>query len=62
GGGIGGLMFALALSQFPDLQVDVYEAAGQFREIGAGLAIWGRAVTALKRLGLEARLQAISPL
>jgi salicylate hydroxylase len=39
GGGIGGLALALVLSKFPHLQVDVYEAAGRFKEIGGNLAL-----------------------
>lgn len=37
GGGIGGLICALALSVNPDISVDVYEAAAQFTEVGAGI-------------------------
>jgi salicylate hydroxylase len=43
GGGVGGLTLALALSQYPDIVVDVYEAAQSFYEIGAGFGIWPRA-------------------
>jgi len=59
---MGGLTLAFALADYQDLTIDVYEAAARFEEIGAGLAIWGRGVTALKRLGLEERLQKIAPL
>ncbi|KAM5533711.1 hypothetical protein V8D89_012584 [Ganoderma adspersum] len=52
GGGIGGLTLAVALSRFPDIQVDVYEAAGQFREIGAGVMIWARTWEILSLLGM----------
>src|SRR5690554_6207326 len=38
GGGIGGVAFAVALSRFPDLDVQLSEAAPQFSEIGAGLS------------------------
>ncbi|KAF8532313.1 hypothetical protein JB92DRAFT_3104109 [Gautieria morchelliformis] len=61
GAGIGGLMLALALTPYPDITVDIYEAATKFEEIGAGLAIWGRGVAALKRLGLEETLRSIAP-
>ncbi|KAF8589914.1 FAD/NAD(P)-binding domain-containing protein [Ramaria rubella] len=61
GGGIGGLTLALALAPYRDLTINIYEAATRFEEIGAGLAIWGRGVAALKKLGLEERLRAIAP-
>jgi NAD(P)-binding Rossmann-like domain len=53
GGGIGGLALAFALSKSPDISVDVYEAASQFTEIGAGISLWWRARQVLKLLGLE---------
>ena len=52
GGGIGGLTLAVALSRYPDIQVDVYEAAGQFKEIGAGVMIWARTWEILSFLGM----------
>ncbi|KAI0743626.1 FAD/NAD(P)-binding domain-containing protein [Daedaleopsis nitida] len=52
GGGIGGLTLAVALSRFADIQVDVYEAAGQFKEIGAGVMIWARTWEILALLGM----------
>lgn len=42
GAGIGGLTCAVALSKYPDIQVDVYEAATKFGEIGAGVAVFPR--------------------
>lgn len=42
GGGVGGLTLAVALSKYPDIDVEVFEAARQFTEIGAGLGIWPR--------------------
>ncbi|KAF8526225.1 FAD/NAD(P)-binding domain-containing protein [Hysterangium stoloniferum] len=61
GGGIGGLTLALALARYADLQLEIYEGATKFEEIGAGLALWGRSVQALKKLGLEPKLRRISP-
>lgn len=52
GGGIGGLTLAVALSRYQDIQVDVYEAAGQFKEIGAGVMIWARTWEILSMLGM----------
>ncbi|KAI0355681.1 FAD/NAD-P-binding domain-containing protein [Trametes cingulata] len=52
GGGIGGLTLAVALSRYRDIRVDVYEAAEQFREIGAGVMIWARTWEILSLLGM----------
>jgi len=52
GGGIGGLCLAVALSRYPDIQLDVYEAAEQFKEIGAGVMIWAKTWRILELLGL----------
>lgn len=43
GGGVGGLTLAVALSKYPDIEVEVFEAARQFTEIGAGVGVWPRA-------------------
>ncbi|KAF2501073.1 FAD/NAD(P)-binding domain-containing protein [Lophium mytilinum] len=47
GGGIGGLCLAIGLLQYPHLNVSIYEAAPEFREIGAGLALGPNAQRAL---------------
>ncbi|KAI8992893.1 FAD/NAD-P-binding domain-containing protein [Trametes punicea] len=52
GGGIGGLTLAVALSRYPNIRVDVYEAAERFKEIGAGVMIWARTWEILSLLGL----------
>jgi hypothetical protein len=52
GGGIGGLTCAIALSKYPDLKVDVYEAASRFAEVGTGFAVWPRPWKVLESLGL----------
>ena len=52
GGGIAGVCLAIALQQYPNIQVDVYEAAETFKEIGAGVMVWGRSWSILKDLGL----------
>ncbi|KAI0821662.1 FAD/NAD-P-binding domain-containing protein [Trametes gibbosa] len=52
GGGIGGLTLAVALSRYRDIGVEVYEAAGQFKEIGAGVMIWARTWEILSLLGM----------
>lgn len=53
GGGIGGLSFAFALTRYDDIEIDVYEAAAVFKDIGAGIGIWGRGIAALREWGLE---------
>jgi salicylate hydroxylase len=53
GGGIGGLTLAFALSKSPDISIDVYEAASEFTEIGAGISLSWRTRQVLKSLGLE---------
>lgn len=53
GAGVGGLSFAVAISKYPDIDVEVYEAISQFSVTGAGIGIWPRAWEALKSIGLE---------
>ncbi|OJA17894.1 hypothetical protein AZE42_08682 [Rhizopogon vesiculosus] len=53
GGGVGGLTFAVALSQYPDIIIDVYEAARSFQEIGAGIGMFTRAFKVLQKLGAD---------
>ncbi|KAJ3536095.1 hypothetical protein NM688_g6883 [Phlebia brevispora] len=53
GGGIAGLILTVALAQYEDIEVHVYEATEKFKEIGAGVTIWGRAWSILARMGLE---------
>lgn len=59
GAGIGGLAAASAL-QRRGFKVAVYERASEIREIGAGLIIAPNARRALRDLGLDAALEAIS--
>ncbi|KAL0956449.1 hypothetical protein HGRIS_002597 [Hohenbuehelia grisea] len=56
GGGIGGLVAAIALSKYPDISVHVYEAKRSFEEVGAGIGIWPRAWKVLATLGLAQEL------
>ncbi|KAF9017208.1 salicylate hydroxylase [Hymenopellis radicata] len=56
GAGIGGLVCALALSRCPDIEVDVYEAASQFGEVGAGVSVFPRPWKILKWLGVDREL------
>jgi hypothetical protein len=60
GGGIGGLTLAVSLAQYPDIDVQVYEAAGKLAEIGAGVMIWGRTWKILTSLGLAESLRSVA--
>ena len=61
GGGIGGLTCALSLAQqCPGIEIDVYEQAAQYKEIGAGVGIGVNAAKILHRLGLGKAANAIS--
>jgi 2-polyprenyl-6-methoxyphenol hydroxylase-like FAD-dependent oxidoreductase len=53
GGGIGGLVAALSLLKHGNLDVQIYEAATAFSEIGAGLNIGPNAQRALRKIGPE---------
>jgi salicylate hydroxylase len=52
GGGIGGLTAASALLR-AGLEVSVYEAAGELKEIGAGVALHANAMRVLRFIGVE---------
>ncbi|KAF9819331.1 hypothetical protein IEO21_02219 [Rhodonia placenta] len=60
GGGVGGLVCAVALSRYPDIQVDIYEAAHQLAEIGAGIGMWARTWRIMQQLGLDRDLAGIA--
>lgn len=58
GGGIGGLAFAVALAKTgADVDVDIYESAAKFSEIGAGIGMWPHVWNTLVGLGLEEDLK-----
>jgi 2-polyprenyl-6-methoxyphenol hydroxylase-like FAD-dependent oxidoreductase len=59
GGGIGGLSVALALRRAA-IPATIFERQDHPREIGSGLTLWTNAVKALRRLGLDEPLRAIS--
>ena len=55
GGGIGGLTTALALHR-RNIEVEIYEQAGQISEIGAGISLSPNGLKALRPLGIEDEL------
>jgi salicylate hydroxylase len=59
GGGIGGLVAARAMCR-RGLEVAVYEAAPELREIGAGVALGPNAMKVLRSLGLEEDVRAVA--
>src|SRR6266702_2365238 len=59
GGGIGGLTAANALSQ-AGIEVAVYEAAAELREIGAGVALHPNAMKVLRASGVEEGVRAVA--
>ena len=50
---------AIALSKYPDVHFDLYEAASAFEEIGAGVGVFGRSIYALSDMGLIDHLEKI---
>ncbi|KAL1664366.1 hypothetical protein GGF50DRAFT_115190 [Schizophyllum commune] len=40
GAGIGGLVAALCLARYPDIDVTVYEGASRLAEVGSGIGFW----------------------
>ncbi|CCL98471.1 uncharacterized protein FIBRA_00469 [Fibroporia radiculosa] len=61
GAGIGGLVFALSLQKFcPNIEVNIYEAATRFGEVGAGIAVWPRTWELLQKLELDSDILAVS--
>ncbi|KAK0212884.1 FAD/NAD-P-binding domain-containing protein [Desarmillaria ectypa] len=52
GGGISGLCLAVLLCRDPSIQVDMYESASRFAEIGAGVMIWSRTWKIFESIGL----------
>jgi salicylate hydroxylase len=59
GGGIGGLVLALALRE-RGIGCEVYEQADELREIGAAVALSANGTRELRRLGLGDRVEAVS--
>ncbi|KAK3943307.1 salicylate hydroxylase [Diplogelasinospora grovesii] len=62
GGGIGGLAAALFLHHFcgPNVVIDVYEQAPEYKEVGAGLGLGVNATKLLHRIGVGDACNAIA--
>ncbi|MFZ1996564.1 MAG: FAD-dependent monooxygenase, partial [Solirubrobacteraceae bacterium] len=59
GGGIGGATAGCALAQ-AGLEVSVYEAAPELKEIGAGVALHPNAMRVLRMIGVEEAVRAVA--
>jgi salicylate hydroxylase len=59
GGGIGGLTAARSLCR-ARVEVAIYEAAPELREIGAGVALGSNAMKVVRALGLETEVRAVA--
>jgi hypothetical protein len=60
GGGVAGVTMAVALARYPNIEIDIYEAAAKFGEVGVGIGIWYRAWSILMKLGLHDLAQVVS--
>ncbi|KAF7770266.1 hypothetical protein Agabi119p4_6240 [Agaricus bisporus var. burnettii] len=56
GCGIGGLVLAIALSRYRDVEVSIFEAATKLAEVGAGVGVFPRPWEIIQKLGLEDEL------
>lgn len=48
------------MAQYEDIEIHLYEATAYFKDIGAGIGIWGRGITALRRWNLEEKARKIA--
>ena len=53
GGGISGLITAIALLKHPGVSVQIYERAKEFKEIGASIGLGPNGLRSLEKLGVE---------
>jgi 2-polyprenyl-6-methoxyphenol hydroxylase-like FAD-dependent oxidoreductase len=61
GGGIGGLTLALSLhARFPDMDVQVFEAASVFKPLGLGINLMPHCIRVLTELGLQDDLRRVA--
>ena len=57
---MGGISLAVVLNRYPDIEVAVYESADSFKEVGAGVTIWGRAWRSLALMGFDKPLRRLA--
>ncbi|KAK7430896.1 hypothetical protein QQZ08_002424 [Neonectria magnoliae] len=57
GGGIAGLITAIALLRHPGVSVQIYERAKEFKEIGASIGLGPNGLRSLEKLGVENALE-----
>ncbi len=61
GAGLSGLAFGIGLQKYaPDIDFEIYEAATQLSEIGAGVGIQQRTWTIMQAMGIEEDLLKIT--
>lgn len=48
------------MSRYSDIEIAVYEAATSFKEVGAGVMVWGRTWRVLSLLGLQTPLRELA--
>ncbi|EKM48779.1 uncharacterized protein PHACADRAFT_202410 [Phanerochaete carnosa HHB-10118-sp] len=62
GGGIVGLTFAISLAKSgtQNIEVDIYESASAFGQVGAGMGFWPRIWESMRLLGLEEDLKPLA--
>ncbi|EKM51434.1 uncharacterized protein PHACADRAFT_200263 [Phanerochaete carnosa HHB-10118-sp] len=62
GGGIVGLAFAISLAKSgaQNIEVDIYESAPSFGQVGAGMGFWPRIWESMRLLGLEEDLKPLA--
>ncbi|EKM51447.1 uncharacterized protein PHACADRAFT_187949 [Phanerochaete carnosa HHB-10118-sp] len=62
GGGIVGLAFAISLAKSgaQNIEVDIYESASAFGQVGAGMGFWPRIWESMRLLGLEEDLKPLA--
>ncbi|KAF7547014.1 hypothetical protein G7Z17_g8025 [Cylindrodendrum hubeiense] len=53
GGGISGLVTAIALLKHPGVSIQIYERAKEFKEIGASIGLGPNGLRSLEKLGVE---------
>ncbi|KAK0495540.1 salicylate 1-monooxygenase [Armillaria luteobubalina] len=48
------------MSNYPDVDLELYEAAGHFSAVGAGISVWPRAIEVMAMMGMGPDLQKVA--